>query len=167
MRYLIISIKEIKKFLICIFIPLLIGFLSSLISILISGNSFGVEYLQLTKPTFAPPSIVFPIIWPILYILMGISFYIVISSDKSEQKKKDALFLYYIQLGLNFLWSIFFFGLNLRFVALIDIILLIIILIAMIYKFYMIDKKAGLLNIPYLIWLIYAMILNYFVFILN
>ena len=164
---MVISLKEIKKLLICIFIPLLIGSLSSLISILISGNSFGVEYLQLTKPNFAPPSIVFPIIWPILYILMGISFYIVMSSNKSEQKKNEATFLYYIQLALNFLWSIFFFGLNLRFVALIDIILLIVLVIAMIYKFYMVDKIAGLLNIPYLIWLIYAMVLNYFIFILN
>ena len=167
MKYLIISIKEIKKFLICIAIPLLIGFLSSMIAILLSQTSFQIQYTQLMKPNFAPNANVYPIIWPILYVLMGISAYIITSSKKNTQKINDAMFLYYLQLGLNFLWSILFFGLNLRFVAFVESVILIFVLIGMIYKFYKLNKKAGFINIPYLVWMIFVIFLNYFVWILN
>ena len=127
-KYLIISIKEIKKFIICILIPILIGALSVLISTLLSQTTFEIQYLQLTKPNFAPKSSVFGIVWPILYILLGISVYIVISSKKNTKKINEALFLYYTQLVLNFLWSILFFGLSLRFVALVEIFILVLII---------------------------------------
>lgn len=164
---MIISIKEVKKFIICVLIPLLVGGLSGLISTLISSAYFSTDYLELAKPSFSPPGSVFAIVWPILYILMGISAYIVISSKKSSQKINDAMFYYYLQLGLNFLWSILFFGLNLRLVALIDLFILIVVVIIMMYKFYHIDKKAMLINIPYLLWLFFAFALNYYIWILN
>lgn len=164
---MIISIKEVKKFIISVLIPLLVGGLSSLISTLIANMYSNVEYAELIKPGFSPPGKVFAIVWPILYILMGISSYLIISSGKSSQKINDAMFFYKLQLGLNFLWSILFFGLNLRFVALINIALLVMVVSIMIYKFYHIDKRAALLNIPYLLWLIFALILNYFIWILN
>ncbi|MDY5211653.1 TspO/MBR family protein [Intestinibacter sp.] len=164
---MIISVKEIKKFIICVAIPLLTGILSSTIAVLLSQTSFEMQYLQLIKPDFAPPSTVYPIIWPILYILMGISAYIIKSSKKSTQKINDAMFLYYVQLVLNFLWSILFFGLNLRFVAFVDSILLGLVLIAMIYKFYKIDQRASLINIPYLLWIFFVIFLSYFIWILN
>lgn len=167
MEYLIISLKEIKKFIICVLIPILVGALSFFISTLISQTSFEITYLQLIKPDFAPDEDLFKFVWPVLYILMGISSYIVISSKKSTQKINNALFFYYLQLALNFLWSILFFGLGLRFVALVEIFILLLILMAMIYKFFYIDVKAALINLPYLIWIVYAMILNYFVWILN
>ena len=71
--------------------PLLTGILSSTIAVLLSQTSFEMQYLQLIKPDFAPPSTVYPIIWPILYILMGISAYIIKSSKKSTQKINDAI----------------------------------------------------------------------------
>ena len=128
---------------------------------------FDIQYLQLIKPDFAPDSDVFQIVWPILYVLMGISYYIVIKSEKSTQKIKQASFFYYLQLLLNFLWSVLFFGFNLRFVALVEIFILLLILIMMIYAFFNVNIKAALFNLPYLIWITYAMILNYFIWILN
>lgn len=164
---MIISVKEIKKFLISIAIPLLVGFLSSTIAILLSKTSFQIQYAQLIKPNFAPSANLYPIIWPILYILMGISAYIITGSNKNTQKINDAMFLYYLQLVLNFLWSILFFGLGLNFVAFIESIILTLISIGMIYKFYKINHKASLLNLPYLMWMIFVNFLSYFIWILN
>lgn len=167
MKILIISVKEIKKFIICVAIPLVTGILSSSIAVLLSQMPFKMQYMQLIKPDFSPPASVFPIIWPILYILMGISAYIILSSKKSTQKINDAMFFYYLQLVLNFLWSILFFGLNLRFVAFIESILSGLVLIAMIYKFYKVDQRASLINIPYLLWIFFVIFLSYFIWILN
>ena len=89
----------------------------------------------------------------------GIRFFII--------KINDAMFFYYLQVVLNFLWSILFFGLNLRFVAFIESILLGLVLIAMIYKFYKVDQRASLINIPYLLWIFFVIFLSYFIWILN
>lgn len=159
--------KELKKFACCVLIPLLVGYLSSLISKLISGMDIGTYYHELIKPGFSPPAEVFPIAWTILYVLMGISSYIILSHKKDEIKVKDAMFYYWLQLGLNFLWSILFFGFQLRLTALIDLGLLIVVVTIMISKFYKIRPKAAYLNIPYLLWLFYAFILNYFVWFIN
>ena len=159
---LIISIKEIRNFIISILIPLIIGYLSNILANLLSGLSISTYYSQLIKPSFAPPGIIFPIVWTILYVLMGISSYIIFKKGFDLSKVKDAIFYYCLQLALNFTWSILFFGLDLRFTALITLILLI-----MMYKFSKIDKKAMYINIPYLIWLVYALFLNYFIWIIN
>ena len=98
---------------------------------------------------------------------MGISSYIIFKKGFDLSKVKDAIFYYCLQLALNFTWSILFFGLDLRFTALITLILLIIIVLIMMYKFSKIDKKAMYINIPYLIWLVYALFLNYFIWIIN
>jgi len=164
---LIISIKEIRNFIISILIPLIIGYLSNILANLLSGLSISTYYSQLIKPSFAPPGIIFPIVWTILYVLMGISSYIIFKKGFDLSKVKDAIFYYCLQLALNFIWSILFFGLDLRFTALITLILLIIIVLIMMYKFAKIDKKAMYINIPYLIWLVYALFLNYFIWIIN
>ena len=164
---MIISVKEIKKFLICVAIPLLTGFLSSMIAVLLSQTSFQIQYAQLIKPDFASSAGLFSIIWPILYILMGISAYIIRSSNKSTQKINDAIFLYYLQLALNFLWSILFFGLDLKFVAFVESVILTLVLVIMIYRFYKIDKTAAILNIPYIIWMVFVIFLSYFIWVLN
>lgn len=164
---MIISTKEIKKLLINILIPLVIGFLSSQIAMMISSIDTGTYYSQLIKPSFAPPSYIFPIVWSIIYVLMGISAYLVMQKGNNTQKVKDAMFYYWLQLALNFIWSILFFGLDLRFTSMVVIIMMIIVVIIMISKFYQIDKKAAYLNIPYLLWLVYAGILNYFIWIIN
>lgn len=164
---LIISIKEVRNFIISILIPLIVGYLSNTLSNLLAGLSTSTYYSQLIKPSFAPPGILFPIVWTILYILMGISSYKIFKKGYDLPKVKDAMFYYWLQLGLNFIWSILFFGLGLRFTALVDLILLIIVVSIMIYKFGKIDKKAMYLNIPYLIWLLYAFVLNYFTWMIN
>ena len=164
---MIISVKEIKNFLISVLIPLLVGGVSTLLSILISGQVTRSNYSQLIKPGFAPPGYIFPIVWTILFILMGISAYIINKKGNELAKVKDAMFYYKLQLVLVFLWSILFFGFNLRLTALIDLIILLIIVIVMILKFYKINKTAAYLNIPYLAWLIYAFFLNYFIWMIN
>ncbi len=164
---MIISVKEIKKFFISILIPIAIGYASSLIAQLLSKIPTDVYYSQLLKPTFAPPSFIFPIVWTILYILMGISAYIILKKGYDLPKIKDAMFYYWLQLGLNFLWSILFFGLDLRFTAMVNIIILIVVVIIMLIKFKKIDKRAFYLNIPYLIWLFYALFLSYFIWVIN
>ncbi|WP_164489100.1 TspO/MBR family protein, partial [Romboutsia sp. Marseille-P6047] len=144
---MIISIKEIRNFLISILIPLLVGYCSSVIANLLSGLDVSTYYSQLIKPGFAPPGYIFPIVWTILYTLMGISSYIVMKKGYDLYKVKDAMFFYWLQLILNFMWSILFFGLDLRFTSLIVIIILLVIVLIMIFKFYKINKVAAYINI--------------------
>lgn len=122
------------------------------------------SYGDLNKP-FDVPSIVFPIVWVILYILMGISIYI-ISEDKYKDKTK-AYTLYIVQLIMNSLWTLFFFGFNWYTFSAIWIILLLIAVILMIISFFKIDKKAAYLQIPYVLWLLFALYLNVSIAIMN
>lgn len=164
---MIISLKEIKKFFISVLIPLVAGYASSFIASLLAGGSMSEYYSQLIKPSFAPPSFIFPIVWTILYVLMGISAYIIMKKGYKSPKVKDAMFYYWLQLGINFIWSILFFGLDLRFTALVTLAILLIVVIIMVIKFAKLDKKAAYLNIPYIIWLLYALALNYFIWMIN
>ena len=132
-------------------------------SALFSGNMS--SYSILDKPAFSPPGFIFPIVWTILYILMGISSYIVYSSNSPNKPK--ALLIYGIQLFFNFCWSIIFFGLDLYLFAFIWLIALIFIIIIMIRQFYIVSPLAAYLQIPYLIWCIFAAYLNFSIFILN
>ena len=117
-----------------------------------------MNYNNLNKPPLSPPGIVFPIVWTILYIIMGYSFY-----KQNEQNKT----IYYTQLIVNGLWSIIFFIFKWYLISTIWIILLIILVTIMIYKFYKENKIAGLINIPYLIWLFFALYLSFGVYLLN
>ena len=150
---------NLKKLLISILIPVGLGFLIGLIS-----SSYN-NYSNLNQPSFAPPGILFPIVWTILYILMGISSYII--SESNSYKKRKALSIYKLQLTINLLWSIIFFVFNLKTFAFVWIILLIIAVILMIKEFYNINKTAAYLQIPYLLWLIFASILNLSIIFLN
>lgn len=111
------------------------------------------------------PSIIFPIVWTILYLIMGISSYII--SESNDPKRKDALRIYFIQLVVNSLWTLIFFGFRLYTFGFIWIILLIALVVVMIIKFFNIKKVAGLMNIPYLLWLLFAAYLNLTIGILN
>lgn len=142
-----------------IFIPL---FLGSFVGFL--TGSFN-NYYELKLPSFAPSSITFPIVWTILYILMGISFYLIIKSN--SYKKNDALFIYGVQLLINLFWSVWFFIFRFYFLSFIWILLLIGFVVVMIKKFYDIIKISAYLQIPYLLWLIFAAILNLSVYFLN
>lgn len=164
---MIISVKQVRNFFICVLIPLAVGYASSVISNLIAGIDISTYYTQLIKPSFAPVGFVFPIVWTILYILMGISSYLIIKNGCELAKVKDAMFFYWLQLALNFIWSILFFGLDLRLTAMVDLVILLLVVVNMTLKFAKINKKAAYLNIPYIIWLIYAGFLNYFIWIIN
>ena len=150
--------SKIKTYLKTILIPLII---SGIITIFTKPST---AYQELINPPLAPPSIVVPIVWTILYILIGISYgMLVINKDNDETVKKS----YYTQLILNFLWPVIFFGLKWRFIALIWIILLAAFVLKMLLVFYKKSKKTGLLQIPYLIWVLFATYLNLFFYILN
>ena len=150
--------KKIKIYAKSILIPVLIG---GIVGLIISS---AIDYNSLQKPFLAPPSIVFPIVWTILYILMGIS-YGILKSKGLTDKKIDLI--YYIQLAVNAAWSIIFFSLKWRLCAFIWILLLDILVILMIIKFYKKDKTVGLLQIPYILWTLFASYLNLAIYILN
>ena len=116
---------------------------------------------SLIKPVLFPPDILFPIVWSILYLLMTISLFI-------TTKKDDELYkIYFIQLFVNALWSPLFFGLKYYFVSLLWLILLIVLVVIMIYKMMFKNKVAAYLQIPYLIWLLFAFYLNLSIYLLN
>ena len=117
------------------------------------------------KPPLSPPGVVFPIVWSILYILMGISSAIIWCSE--SQEKPQALKLYAAQLAVNFFWSIFFFAFGWRLFAFFWLLLLLVLTAKMVKSFYQIDKKAAYLQIPYLLWLLFAAYLNFGVWMLN
>lgn len=138
----------------------------------IIGNLFAVflmgpmkEYALINKPALSPPGIVFPIVWSILFLLMSISFYM-ITETKSYDKEKSYI-LYFAQLIVNSLWTLIFFGFKAYLFAFIWIILLIILVIMMIIEFYKLNKTSAYLQIPYLLWLLFASYLNIMVYILN
>lgn len=144
---------------ISILIPLAIGSLSTLVS----GNRS--MYFSINKPAFSPPAFVFPIVWTILYILMGISSYIIYESE--SPRKSNALRTYAVQLLFNFFWSIIFFGLSQYFFAFLWLLALIILIAVMIYQFYKISPAAAYLQIPYFIWCLFAAYLNLMIYIMN
>ena len=141
-----------------ILLPVLIG---ALVGIITSGS---MDYNMLQKPPLAPPGVVFPIVWTILYILMGISYGILKVNNQTDE---EIDWIYYIQLAINALWSIIFFNFKWRLFAFIWIILLVVAVISMIRKFYEKNKISGLLQIPYILWVIFATYLNLGFYILN
>lgn len=141
-----------------ILIPVIVG---GIVGLLISNF---IDYNSLQKPFLAPPSILFPIMWTILYLLMGISYGILEIKSLVDSKIN---FIYYLQLFVNAMWSIIFFILKWRLFAFIWIILLDILVIVMIIQFYKKNKLSGLLQIPYLLWVLYASYLNLGFYILN
>lgn len=150
--------SKFKIYAISILIPLIVG---GAIGLLTSNS---IDYTFLEKPFLSPPSIVFPIVWSILYVLMGISYGILKSNSLIDSKIN---FIYYLQLLVNALWSIFFFVLKWRFFSFFWILLLIFLVVILIIEFYKKNKIAGLLQIPYLLWLFFAAYLNLGVYILN
>ena len=148
-----------KKLLISILITFGAGFLSSLLA----NNMEG--YGMLARPSFSPPGVVFPIVWSILYLLIGISFYLIWVALGMD--KQRAFVMFYIQLFLNFIWSPIFFGIEQRFLALVILALLWGSILLMIYAFYKISKPAAYLLFPYFIWVSFAGVLNYAFWVLN
>lgn len=150
------SKEKIRSLVINLLIPLVVGGAAAL---LISQSV--KQYAVWNKPPLSPPAAVFPIVWTILYILMGISAYLIMQKGDCDST------IYSFQLFINFLWPLFFFNLNAFLVALILIIILDIAVIAMIRSFFKCDKTAAYLQIPYLIWILFATYLNAGILILN
>ncbi len=151
--------QSIRTFIIFILIPLTVGVLSSIVS---GGTKL---YSAISQPALSPPGYIFPIVWTILYILMGISSYIIYTSGSPSTT--DALSVYTLQLFFNFFWSILFFKFSLFFPSFVWLLLLIFLIIIMILKFYSINPIAAYLQIPYLLWCLFAAYLNLMIYILN
>lgn len=149
---------NIKKFLFYLIITFIIG---GLFTPLTFSSEF---YESLVKP-FDIPQIIFPIVWSILYILMSISIFMI--SNTNDIKKDESIKIYFIQLVINSLWTLFFFGIKLIGFSALWIVLLTIVVIIMFIKFYKIKPLAAYINIPYIIWLILATMLNISIYILN
>ena len=141
-----------------LFFPLLLG---GIVGFIISGN---IDYQILNKPPLSPPKILFPIIWSIIYLLMGISYYFFKRNSTNGLNESR---IYYFQLFVNALWSIIFFLLKWRFIAIIWIILLDILVIYMFYLFYKKVKLSAYLNLLYIIWILFATYLTIGIYILN
>jgi translocator protein len=144
------------KLILCILIPLSIGALSGFAT----ATGINTWYMTLNKPSFNPPNFIFSPVWTLLYTLMGISLYLILQSPKNEFTKK-AITVFCIQLFLNFWWSILFFKFQLLGVAFIEIVLIWLSILTMIIIFYKINKTASYLQIPYLLWVSFASILNF------
>ena len=151
-----------KSFIVLILIPLFTGGLAALIT----GDSFS-SFESVQKPPLTPPAWLFPVVWSILYVLMGIASYLVLQAENSGDEKINAFVFYTLQLIFNFFWPILFFGFSAYFIAFAWIILLLALILITTTKFYKLSKPAGLLMIPYILWVSFATYLNFAVFMLN
>ncbi len=157
------KLSTVPKFFLSIFIPLMIGYLGSIITI----SEISTWYASLSKPSWAPPNWLFGPIWTTLYILMGISLFLVWREGFNRRDVRFALLIFGVQLVLNLLWSIVFFSFHSLFGSFILIMILWIAILANIIAFYVISRPAGLLLVPYIIWVSIASYLNYSVYLLN
>lgn len=141
-----------------IILPIALG---GLVGLIISQF---MDYNTLQKPPLSPPGFIFGIVWSILYLLMGIAYGMLVYKGKSDAEVSK---IYWTQLIVNLIWPILFFVFKLRLFSSIWIIILLILVISMVIKFYKKDKIIGYSQIPYLLWIMFATYLNIGVYILN
>ena len=153
---------NLKRLVISLLIPLLAGGFSALIT----GKDMDV-YGTIKRPPLSPPGIVFPIVWTVLYILMGISLYLIWNNEKTYENKSSAYLFFAISLFLNLIWSPVFFSARQFLGAIFVLVALLITVIITVIKYFKINKTAAYLQIPYIIWLLCALYLNIGVYILN
>jgi tryptophan-rich sensory protein len=154
--------RSVTDLLIYVVITELIGALSAILS---GGTSGFFEKYQ--SPPLMPPKWIFPVVWAILYAIMGISAYLIHSSDADPHSKKRAMNAFWAQLAVNFIWSIVFFGYEQLWLSVVVIYVLLILIIVMIIRFRKINYLAGNMNIPYLIWVMFAAYLNTAIAVIN
>lgn len=154
--------KDIGALIISIIISVGVGIMSG-----VFAGITRISYENFSKPAFALPGWIFPIVWTILYFLMGIAAYRIWIAGKCGENVKRALFIYVFQLMLNFIWPLIFFKWDLKAVAFFELLMLIGFIIITILEFVKVDKKAAYLLIPYLLWSIFAAVLNYSIWMLN
>jgi tryptophan-rich sensory protein len=153
--------KKGAKLSVSILLPLIIGGISGNYT----ASNIQSWYVTLIKPSFNPPNYLFGPVWTSLYIIMGISFYMIWSSTKSNKNKLIGIYLF--QLVLNFLWSFIFFKYHAIGIAAIEIVFLWLSILTMIMMFYKNNKWAAFINIPYLLWVSFASVLNISIYLLN
>ena len=152
--------EKTKIFIAAIILPLAVGGLAALIT----KDSFEF-YNTLQQPSFAPPAILFPIVWTILYVAMGVASGLVYTTP--SEHRFCAVKLYLFQLALNFFWPIIFFRLEALWLAFAWIVALLLAVAATTFKFYQVNKTAGYLMLPYLLWTTFATVLNLSIALLN
>lgn len=151
-----------KPLLISLAIPLAVGGASTFFT-----RESMKEFARLRQPPLSPPMWVFPVVWTILFLMMGLASYLVYTSDARRGEKRSALWVYGIQLAVNFVWPIFFFNLNWWLLAFFWLLLLWLMILGMTIQFYRIRPGAGILLIPYLAWVAFAGYLNFGIYLLN
>lgn len=153
------NLKKMETLVISILIPLAVGTLSAVLT----QNTVN-EYYRLIRPPFSPSASVFPVVWTVLYILMGISAYLVYSAPTVGKKNFKC---YFLQLVFNFGWSLIFFGFHLYLFSFLWLIVLIVFIVCMIKQFHQVSPIAAYLQIPYLLWCLFAAYLNLGIYFLN
>lgn len=157
------KLNEIPRLIVSILIPLVIGSVGSIVTI----SQIPTWYSALSKPSWAPPNWLFGPVWTTLYILMGIALFLVWREGLNRSDVRFAILIFAVQLVLNLLWSIVFFTYHSLFGSFIVIMILWIAILANIIAFSIISRTAGLLLVPYIVWVSIASYLNYSVYLLN
>ncbi len=155
--------ENIKKLIVSIIICQLAGIIGGLFT----SQTIPTWYQTIKKPAFTPPNWIFGPVWTLLYLLMGIALYLVWKSAAPGKAKALAVFFFFAQLALNVLWSFLFFFLKNPLAGFIDIIVLWISILVTILLFYPLSKVGALLLVPYILWVTFASVLNYFLWQLN
>lgn len=149
-----------KRLLLCLAIPLAVGGLAGILT-----KDSMMQFALVNKPPLSPPGWLFPVVWTALYLLMGLASYLVSRSDSAQ--KRPALILYAIQLIVNFFWSIFFFNFGWYLFSFFWLLLLWVLILLTIRAFWRVSPVAGILLIPYLLWVTFAGYLNLAIYLLN
>lgn len=147
---------------ISILIPLAVGAVSSFLT-----RSSMMVFQSLNKPPLSPPGWLFPVVWTVLYILMGIASYIIYRQGEEKIEVKEALRIYAVQLVFNFFWSIFFFRFEWYLFSFLWLVVLWMLILVMILRFWKISPTAAYMLLPYLIWVTFAGYLNLGIYMLN
>ena len=154
---------KLKTYVYSVLIPLLVGGLAAFLT---AGNMMICE--DVVTPELSPPAFIFPIVWTILYIFMGIgAAKVCLSGNGMGKKTADAVKIYALQLAINFLWSIIFFNMRAFLAAFVVLVILWVLIVIMLIRFYRVDPIAAIINIPYLLWVTFAGYLNWMIYVLN
>ncbi len=151
-----------RSLIVCLLLPVAVGALSALLS-----RSGMQAFSQLKQPPLSPPAWLFPVVWTILYLLMGLASWLVLTSGKPRGAVENALWWYGVQLAVNFFWSILFFRLKLYLTAFLWLVLLWVLILITLLQFRRLRPSAGWLLLPYLLWVTFAGYLNFGVWLLN
>ena len=151
-----------KRLLLCLAIPLAVGGVSAWLT---QGSM--EEFAALNQPPLSPPGWVFPVVWTILFLMMGVASYLVCTSGAERSRVQAALQSYALQLAFNFVWPLLFFRWGLYGVAFLWLIVLWVLILVTLTRFYRISKPAGWLLVPYALWVLFAGYLNLSIYLHN